>query len=368
MLSKLFALVVAVVMIAGITVAQAAQPQTNEAGEAVDYIRSLQNMDGGFPSFGTDSSPGATLDVTFALAAAGEDAADVSLPGGTTLGEYLSAQTAPPDDPGALAKFSFGLSAVGLDGKALVDDMQQYVTHDGYGDDVFDQAFYVFALVAADAPHAVSAAYVRSIQQPDGGWEFADTFGSDSNTTAMALQALLASGGSPAEQATRDALAYLATTQNDDGGFGFTPADDSDANSTALAIQALVAAGENIDGDRGWARMGHTPLDALLSFRNAATGAFQYAGEDNAFATYQAVPALMLAPFPDLQTRVEVEPAPTATAIATVAPAPTPRPSFVLPATGGGFAERTPTPWFAVVVLALVGLAAGLSTLQLRRR
>jgi hypothetical protein len=366
MLSKLFALAIVAAMIAGVTVAQAVQPQTNAANAAVQYIESLQNMDGGFPSFGSDSSPGATLDVAFALAAAGEDAADVSLPGGTTMGEYLSAQVAPPDDPGALAKLSFGLSAIGLDGGALVDDMRQHVTHDGYGDDVFDEAFYVFALAAADEPRPVSAAYLRSIQQPDGGWEFADTFGSDSNTTAMALQALLASGGSPAEQATRDALAYLTTTQNDDGGFGFTETDDSDANSTALVIQALVAADEDIDVAGPWERHRNTPLDGLLSFRNAATGAFQYAGEDSPFATYQAVPALMLAPFPDLQTRVEVEPTPVATAITTFVPTATAQP--VLPSAGSppGPSEREQL--WPIAALLSVGLALSFAALRWRIR
>jgi hypothetical protein len=366
MLSKLFAIAVAVVMIAGVTAAHAAQPQTEVANAAVGYIGSLQNVDGGFPSVGTVSSPSASLDVAFALEAAGIDAANVSTSGGATLGEYLSSQSAPAGDAGALAKFSFGLSAIGLDGGALVDQMRQYVTHDGYGDDVFDEAFYVFALVAADEPHPVSAAYLRSIQLPDGGWEFADGFGSDSNTTAMALQALLSAGGSPTEQATHDALAYLVTTQNDDAGFGFTPTDDSDANSTALVVQALVAAGENINAVGPWARNGHTPIDGLMSFYDGDTGAFQYAGEDSPFATYQAVPALMLAPFPELRTRAEAEPTPTATLIATVAP--TAIPQLVLPSAGAGSLPSDRALVWRIAALSFIGVALSVGALRWGRR
>jgi len=347
---------IALALMTIVTVAPAAEPQTEAANAAVQYIESLQNADGGFTAFGPDSSPSASLDAAFALVAAGEDAANVRSPGGATLGDYLSAQAPPPGDAGALAKFSFGLSAMGLDGAALIDDMHQYINAgtDGYGDDVFDEVFYVFALVAADAPRAASAAYLRSIQQADGGWEFAGGFGSDSNTTAMALQALLAAGGSPGEQATRDALAYLSAVQNDDGGFGFTATDDSDPNSTALVIQALVAAGQVIDAGGPWDRGGHTPIDGLLSFRNAASGAYQYGGEDNAFATYQAVPALMLAPFPSLETRIVAGPTPRAPTVVTAAPPATP---VVLPKAGDAPPKHGSEPWWPVVALAACGAA-----------
>jgi len=347
---------IALALMTGVTAAAAAQPERDAANAAVQYIESLQNADGGFTAFGPDSSPSASLDAAFALVAAGEDAANVRRAGGATLGDYLSAQTPPAGDAGALAKFSFGLSAMGLDGAGLIDEMHQYINAgtDGYGDDVFDEAFYVFALVVADAPRAASAAYLRSIQQADGGWEFEDGFGSDSNTTAMALQALLAAGGSAGEQATRDALGYLSVVQNDDGGFGFTATDDSDPNSTALVVQALVAAGQVIDAGGPWDRGGHAPMDALLSFRNAETGAFQYGGEDNAFATYQAVPALMLAPFPALETRLVVGPTPRAPTVITLTPTATP---VMLPDAGGAPGQGGGEPWWPIAALVVCGAA-----------
>jgi hypothetical protein len=355
MLSKLLVLLGVLTLLAGVSSATAIEPERGAANAAVEYILSLQNEDGGFPSFGDESSPGASLDVAFALASAGVDARDAATQGGATLGDYLGDQSPPEGDAGALAKLSFGLSVIGLDGASLIDQMGQYINPetDGYGEDVFDQAFYVFALVAADAPRAASAAYMRSIQLPDGGWEFADGFGSDSNTTAMALQALLAAGGSPTEDASSDAIAYLRSTQNGDGGFGFTAADDSDPNSTGLVTQALVAAGEDIGPGGTWEQNGNTPLDGLLAFQNPGTGAFQYAGEDSPFATYQAIPAVMLAPFPELQTRIVEEPTPVATAKPVTA-TPTVLPG--LPPAGHASSAPVLSPYIALALITSAGL------------
>jgi hypothetical protein len=359
---RILSLVVAVMTIAGVVTINAAEPRTNEANAAVEYITSLQNPDGGFPAFGTESSPSASLDAAIALVSSGKDAASVATPGGATLGEYLSVQVPPEDDPGAFAKLSFGLSVMGLDGARFTSQMRAFITPgmDSYGDDLFDEAFYVFALAAADEPRPASAAYLRSVQLADGGWEFAEGFGGDSNTTAMVLQALLAAGGTRDEPATEDALSYLASTQNVDGGFGFAASDDSDPNSTALVIQALVAAGEDIDAGGLWDRAGHTPLDGLMSFYNAATGAFQYAGGDSAFATYQGIPALMLAPFPRLESLPDGEP-PTPTPTPSPSPyfsdfRPTATPQFTLPQTGSG--PRGASPIILILGIGGVGLSA----------
>jgi len=120
------------------------------------------------------------------------------------------------------------------------------------------------------------------------------------------LQALQASGSLAGSTAIVNGLSYLHSTQNTDGGFGYLVGAESDPDSTALVIQALMQAGQNIDAGGPWAPGGHTPMAGLLAFRNMSTGAFQYGGFDSAFATYQAVPALMLAPFPSLQTILSV--------------------------------------------------------------
>ena len=81
MLSKLCALAAALALLVGVTMqhtASAAEPQTTAANAAVHYIEGLQNADGGFPAFGSYSTPGSTIDAVFALNAAGVDPATVT--------------------------------------------------------------------------------------------------------------------------------------------------------------------------------------------------------------------------------------------------------------------------------------------------
>ncbi|MCK1822755.1 terpene cyclase/mutase family protein [Streptomyces sp. XM83C] len=95
----------------------------------------------------------------------------------------------------------------------------------------------------------------------------------DTNSTAAAVQALAALGGHDAQ--TGKAIAWLKSVQNKDGGWGYTPGGPSDANSTAVVIGALAAAGEKPDTVR---KDGKAPQDALLTFALSCKdgGAFAY--------------------------------------------------------------------------------------------
>ncbi|MFJ5842205.1 prenyltransferase/squalene oxidase repeat-containing protein [Streptomyces shenzhenensis] len=89
----------------------------------------------------------------------------------------------------------------------------------------------------------------------------------DSNSTAAAVQALSALGGH--EDATGKAVAWLKSVQNEDGGWGYAPGGASDANSTAVVIGALAAAGERpAEVTKG----GRSPYDALLKLALPCTG------------------------------------------------------------------------------------------------
>ncbi len=386
MLSRLVALATALALLASVTilhrVASAAEPQTQAANAAVHYIEGLQNADGGFPAFGADSSPGSTIDAVFALFATGVEPATVTNNGHSPI-DYLASQAATyAQDAGGLAKLALCVRLVGLDVTSFggVNVLGAVDAHfddatGTFGENIFGQALFILAggtfLSSPNASRLPAATeHLRSAQQADGGWEFAAGSGSDSNTTAMALQALLAGHVGTGNAEVVDGVAYLHTVQNDDGGFAFAPGSDSDPNSTALVIQALAAAGQNIDARGSWDRAGHTPMDALLSFRDATTGAFQYGGEDSPFATYQAVPALMLAPFPDLQTRILAGPTPIAPTVITVTPPTidtvTPTPPAVLPGAGG--APRSGNkPWWPIAALAAAGAAIVAGGVAVRR-
>jgi hypothetical protein len=138
-------------------------------------------------------------------------------------------------------------------------------------------------------------------QQETGGWEWQAGFGADTNTTALAVQALIAAGGDPADPAIGAALAFLKGAQQPDGGFVYDPTTQeygSDANSTAYVVQALVAAGEDPASER-WTVAGATPYDYLLSLQQPDGSFVWQAGTPaNLVTTAQVVPALLGQAYP----------------------------------------------------------------------
>ena len=75
------------------------------------------------------------------------------------------------------------------------------------------------------------------------------TSDNDVDTTAYAVQALLAAGNHTAADA---AALWLLSQENGDSGWGETPGAASEANSTALAVQALVAAHRKANPGLRW--------------------------------------------------------------------------------------------------------------------
>ena len=131
--------------------------------------------------------------------------------------------------------------------------------------------------------------------QSGGGWGWSGTGGVDTNTTALAIQAIIAAGRPITTPVIVQALARLKTAQREDGGFsyGFGDDDESDANSTAYVVQALIAAQEDPRGP-AWTQNGLTPFDFLLA-RRQPDGALEWmpGTGSNALATTQAIPALL---------------------------------------------------------------------------
>jgi hypothetical protein len=80
--------------------------------------------------------------------------------------------------------------------------------------------------------------YLKRLAQPNGGWEWGPGWDADTNATALALQALIATGEPLAPAVITQGLAYLKSAQNADGGFPHDPnsawSTASDANSTAI--------------------------------------------------------------------------------------------------------------------------------------
>jgi squalene cyclase len=273
--------------------------------QALGWLKSQQNADGGFSDgFSPESSLTATAEAIIALAAGGQDAGAVQSAEGASPLDYLYRQVSAGgvDGVGAVAKVVLALVAAGLDptdfaGRDLVGQIEAAYDPDSgsYGGSIFDQALVALALANAGRTVPEGAVgYLMDHQTTDGAWNFlGDTAAltGDTNTTALVIQALVAVGR---RDDTGRGLAYLQRVQNADAGWPYqNPSPygtETDANSTASVLQAIYAVGQT-PGD--WYTSGADPLGALLSLQNAS-GSFSYQASfpgDNALATMQAIPA-----------------------------------------------------------------------------
>jgi len=289
---------------------EAAVPQPDAANIALDWLRTQQQPDGGFSAFGGESDASVSADAVYAFAAAGVHPDSVVSGNGVSALDYLDSVAAVEvDNPGRAAKLVLALRVAGanpysVDGVNLVKSIHDAFNAETgwYGDSFFGHTLAVLALASLD--ESIQNAAIDALlaaQTPEGSWGFNGdpTAGTgDSNSTALAVQALVAVGGDLA--ATDAGLDYLRTLQNaEDGTISYDSLSvgdpGGDANSTALAIQAFVAAGEDP------AALEHGDLlAALLTFQNES-GAFQFQPafpDDSLLATAQAVPALLLTAFP----------------------------------------------------------------------
>ena len=270
------------------------------------------------------------------------------------------------DVPAALATLILVGHARGVDVSALVTrllatkrttgpDAGLFGSQDATYEGAYRQGLSLLALAAAGTTDADAVAWLKAEQCADGGWmgnrpdtsapcpafDLNTFVGEDTNGTAMATQALVALGETPAH----DPRDFLADAQNEDGGFGYVPGFDSDANSTGLAIQALIALGEDL---ADWDAPEGTPYAYLLSLQIGnppadKAGALAYQAKPgqplvaNAFATAQAVPALAGKAFPlepaTLSSTLPLLPAQVAPTAAPTTAAPTAAPTAVAPST-----------------------------------
>jgi hypothetical protein len=349
-----------------------AQPgQTSEA--ALKWLATKQNADGGFSTgFAPGSDIGATADAILAITAAGQDASTWRQ-GDTSPLDYLAAQVRAGSVKGAGVAAKVALAAVatgqdpnrfaGTDLIALIAADANSSTHI-YGGGMFDHALALLAFANAGQP--LPAAAVTALadgQADDGAWSFTgDTTpgAGDTNTTAMAAQALIAGGR---RGPVAKALEYFRQVQNADGGFTYQKpsqfGEDTDANSTALVIQALLAAGEDLDS---WQVDGDSPLDALLALQRPS-GAFSFnapQADDSILATLQALPALNGVTYVALREVRAANPPQTAPAQATAMPTPAPTATgapATLPTTGGD--AMTEGRWAVAAGIGLVLIVLG---------
>jgi hypothetical protein len=157
-----------------------------------------------------------------------------------------------------------------------------------YGTGSGDTAWAMLGLHAAGREIPAKAVeFLKSVQNDDGGWAW-NEWGATSETqhTAVCLQALLAAGESPASPAISKALIFLDEARNADFGAPYTAPGDSDVNSTAYALQGLLSAGRVPTGN--WCT---AIQDKYLLTVQQGDGSLP--GFSPLYATQEAIPALM---------------------------------------------------------------------------
>ncbi len=262
------------------------------------WLHAQQNTDGGFGNPGSDAE--ITCGVVLAFAAAYEDARTVQESGNSPL-DYLAGQV------GTYTNSAEGTSRIILAVVAGNQDPRDFgggnliTILDGHyasstgrylgtsSDGIAAQALALMALeVSFESVPANAVTWLKNQQNGDGGWGPFPGQPSDTEDTALALQALVAVGESPGSQTIIDGVNYLRGRQTGDAGFtASASASLPDAASTSQAIQALLAAGENLLSSK-WMRCARTPFDALLNFQ---TGDGSFLGGQA--PSYEAVPGLM---------------------------------------------------------------------------
>jgi energy-coupling factor transport system substrate-specific component len=217
-------------------------------GDPASYLLAAQNSDGGFGAMpGQPSSPLFSGWTALGLAAVGHNPSAVTK-GGANLLRYVASQ--PSGDPGSLERTILVLTTAGRSartfaGRDLIAQLRRDIEPNGsVNDQVNWTSFAVLALrsAAVAAPPRMMAWLVRQ-QDRDGGFNFAGAGAtSDVDDTGGALEAL-AGGGQQADGARRRAIAFVRGQQDRDGGFPAAPGAGSNAQSTAWAVQGLIAAG-----------------------------------------------------------------------------------------------------------------------------
>ncbi len=276
--------------------ARAASPSTS-------YLLGAENADGGFgPGPGSSSSPLYSGWAALGLAAEGINPAEVHR-GGASLLAYVEAGVPGISDPGSLERTilvarAAGVSATAFAGRNLVAQLEGDVRGDGsVSDQVNWTAFAILALRAAGATvPGRTVSWLQRQQDSDGGFGFGTAGGgSDTDDTGAVLEALAGTGSG---RVVARAVAYLRASQDADGGFPSAPGQGSDAQSTAWAIQGLLAVG--VDASSFHRRGSPSPV-AYLDGLTAPDGHVRYSrGNDQTpvWVTAEALMALAGRPLP----------------------------------------------------------------------
>ncbi len=256
--------------------AMASKSQAIVPPAVADYLKSVVKSDWAIMGLGALGVPPA--DISFLKTIDGNTANDYAT--------YILALTAIGKDPRAFGTEDYVAS---LKSKAAGGQIGEATL-------ISDDMFGLLALRSAGVPVSddlitSEAAYLKSHQLADGGWDFsAAATTSTVDLTAMGIMALRAANVSASDASLSKASAFLLAAQNSDGGFPMIKGGSSNTESTAWVLSAIYALGDN---PQFWALASATPLDYLnarlqnegwAGFDQAATAATGRTGVTTAYA------------------------------------------------------------------------------------
>jgi energy-coupling factor transport system substrate-specific component len=323
--------------------------------QAANWLESAQNEDGGFGSSpSSDSSAALTGWAMLGLEAAGRNPFDVTSAGKSAL-DFLRGHLDEVSSPGDLARTIIALEGAGADprsfgGKDLVSALlKRRAANGSYVGWPGTTSFSVIALRAADAEGGLdgTVSWLAKVQNDDGGWGDVPGQPSNPDVTGSVMQSL------PNTKVAQSGLSYLRKHQRSNGGFALGGSGGVNSQSTAWAVQGMIAVG----ADPATINAGGSSALDYLASRQADDGHYRYSETSDqtpVWVTGQVLVAvagdsLPIAPPPR-------QPTPTTVSPSTAAPAPpaggtSPPPGFEsaptpsgAPSTGSRGAPNAPPP------------------------
>jgi energy-coupling factor transport system substrate-specific component len=306
----------------------------SEVSRAAGWLQTRQNADGGFGvSREADSGMATTCWVMLGLEAAGVHPLDVFSPRGHTPVDYLRRHVGEVESPGDLARTIVALDGAGIDPRHFADTnlvasllarRRDNGSFEGWPNTT---AFAVIALRTAEATGGLerTLSWLNEVQNEDGGWGDVPGSPSTADGTGAVMQAL-----APDSKAARRGLAYLRDSQRSGGGFSLGGNGPVNTQSTAWAIQGILAVGADPDSFR---RGGASAVD-YLNAHQEKDGHYRYSGASDQTPIWVTGEVLVAAAgdyFPIAAPPREPQPPPAPKTQLESAPGPTVPPSLIAP-------------------------------------
>ncbi|OFV68504.1 MAG: membrane protein containing APHP domain protein [Candidatus Syntrophoarchaeum caldarius] len=295
---------------------------------ALDYLAMQQNSDGGIGQGGYSTDL-----AIIAVSSAGENPQEFARLN-SSLTDYLKAHP-PQHDLTLISRYVLAIIASGenprdFGGKNYLAMIQSFFDGEQFGieKNIVDDAWAVLALTGAGYGNDTEIMrternyILRCQNESDGGWPYFENGTSSIDVTAIALEALVASGiavdNSSIQNGTKYLEKNLVKNQWEEGMGQTDPLPESNLKNYAHSVQAIVAVGGNpIDGSWDYSQSAATyygienpynPLLLLLGLEEKSgdfEGGFAFTFKDSYPEpkwTSMALPSLFAKPYPSMCT------------------------------------------------------------------